>query len=131
MKTISFLVLFFIVEASSGFAQSTDLPSWMKKSGWVEFYEVCESMNELNGTKNDCSEGNMVTEKETLFNAIYWAGEVTELYYSKTKSEFTRLKIKVKWRVPRGDYYCGQILTRKPEDVKDFTKTSLSLRKCD
>lgn len=110
------------------------LPRWMQKNDWVSYQEVCESSKEI-GIEDfrnvDCSEGSSVTDKSTLLGAIYWAGEVVELYFDKSLNGFTNLKIRVSWLSPRSQYNCGQIIRKRPSEVKDFTHTSLSLRPCD
>lgn len=115
-------------------AQDDYLPRFMRKSGWVTFSEVCESGKErgLSDYRNaDCSEGTTVTDKSTPLNAIYWAGEVVEMYFDKSTNEFSRLKVRVTWYSPRSKYECGQIIHKGPSEVKDFTHTSLALRKCE
>lgn len=128
MKKI-ILGLTFILHISFTYGQS-DLPKWMQQSGWVSFSTVCEALNELNETNNNCSEGTMVTDAKTLFNSISWAGEVVEMYYNKNSTSFTNYKIIVTWYSPNSKYYCGQILKRKVSEIKDFTKRSISLKKC-
>lgn len=128
MNKLLFVIGFFIY--SLNLSAQNDLPGWMQKSGWVSYSTVCETLNDLNGRNVDCSEGNFVTDAHTLFNSIHWAGEVVELYYSKSSNSFTNLKIKVRWNTSSSGYYCGQIIKRRPSEIKEFTKTSLALRKC-
>ena len=128
MKKI-FLTLSLLFFICISYGQS-DLPRWMQQSGWVNFSTVCETMNDLNDTNLDCSEGTMVTDSKTFLNSISWAGEVIGMYYSKNSTSFTNYKIKVTWYSPNSDYYCGQIIKRPISKIKEFTKRSLALKKC-
>lgn len=109
------------------------MPGFLQSSGWVHFSEVCEISKEygLSDFQNaDCSEGTGVTDASSFMNAIYWAGEVVEMYHDKSSGEFTNFRVEVTWVSPRSPYECGQIVRKKPSEVKEFTHTSLSLRKC-
>jgi hypothetical protein len=105
----------------------------MKKSGWVDVVTVCEDSKKINyvPADTDCSSQTpKVTDASGPLGAILWAGKIRRLYYDVSKGEFTNLEILVTCYSPSGSYYCGQIITRKPKEIKDFDKTSLNLRKC-
>uniref|UniRef100_UPI0025D70465 hypothetical protein n=1 Tax=uncultured Thiodictyon sp. TaxID=1846217 RepID=UPI0025D70465 len=124
MKQFSFFVTLTLLSVS---AVASDLPDWMNKDGWVSYEAVCQSMNKKTGSKTDCSEGALATG-DSLFSS--WAGETMKMYYEKSSNSFTKIRIRVTWTTDRSPYKCGETITMRPDEIKDFTHRSLAMTQC-
>lgn len=96
------------------------------KEGWVSAEKICSIVFD----KLDC------LRPVTLQNQwmqIYWAGEITALYYFPNRSgsqRFSRARVRITWSSERSNYQCGHVYEFKMEDLKDFTRRSFAMWKC-
>jgi hypothetical protein len=114
---ITFLFSMFFTSLYAG------TPSWQKKSGWkdIELYA-----NSLGGTEKDLTS---VIPNNTF--GAYWAGRLTEFYWSKEKSKVTTVRVRVTWSSDsKHAKACGEIVELPIDGYKDFKFRSFAMKEC-
>ena len=118
MKKIMMLLIMVFFTSLYG-----ETPSWQKESGWkdIELYA-----NSLGGTEKDLT---AVIPNNTV--GAYWAGRLTEFYWSKEKSKVTIVRVRVTWSSDsKYAKSCGEIVELPIDGYKDFKFRSFAMKEC-
>ena len=100
-----------------------ETPSWQKESGWkdIELYA-----NSLGGTEKDLT---AVIPNNTF--GVYWAGRLTEFYWSREKSKVITVRVRVTWSSKsKHAKACGEIVELPIDGYKDFKFRSFAMKEC-